>query len=50
MKTAIIAIGVALAASATAANTVKFINRCPYDVFYWTVGPAGSNMYVPFSC
>jgi hypothetical protein len=48
MKIAIIAVGAALVASATAINAIKFINRCPYDVFYWTVGPVGSNMYVPF--
>lgn len=28
------------ALSATAANTIKFINHCPYDIWYWTVGPA----------
>jgi hypothetical protein len=25
-------------------NTVTFINNCPYDIYYWTVGPAGSNV------
>jgi hypothetical protein len=46
MKTSIIAVGAALVASATATNNVKFINRCPYDIYFWTVGPAGSNLYV----
>ncbi|KAL5114270.1 hypothetical protein ACEQ8H_007839 [Pleosporales sp. CAS-2024a] len=22
----------------------QFINKCPYDIYYWTVGPPGSNM------
>jgi hypothetical protein len=26
----------------SAANTIQFINYCPYDLFYWTVGPKGS--------
>jgi hypothetical protein len=46
MKTSIFAVGAALVASATATNNVKFINRCPYDIYFWTVGPAGSNLYV----
>ncbi|KAF1841940.1 carbohydrate-binding module family 18 protein [Cucurbitaria berberidis CBS 394.84] len=29
---------------AAAANTIRFINHCPYDIWYWTVGPAGSRL------
>lgn len=29
---------------AAAFNTIKFINHCPYDIYYWAVGPAGSNI------
>jgi hypothetical protein len=25
---------------AAAANSVKFINHCPYDIYFWTAGPA----------
>lgn len=32
----------ALVSFSSAANTVKFINHCPYDVYSWTVGPASS--------
>lgn len=31
-----------LPAFTSAANNVKMINHCPYDVFSWAVGPAGS--------
>jgi hypothetical protein len=24
----------------SAANTVKFINHCPYDIYFWTAGPS----------
>ncbi|KAF1836935.1 hypothetical protein BDW02DRAFT_613625 [Decorospora gaudefroyi] len=26
----------------TAANTIKFINHCPYNIYYWTVVPYSS--------
>ena len=29
---------------AAAANNIKFINHCPYDIWYWPVGPAGSRL------
>lgn len=32
----------AVASAGSTANTIKFINHCPYDVFSWTVGPDGS--------
>lgn len=25
-------------------NTIKFINNCPYDIWFWTVGPKDSNI------
>jgi hypothetical protein len=25
---------------AVAANSVKFTNRCPYDIWFWTAGPS----------
>jgi hypothetical protein len=31
---------VGLSSLATAANTVKFINHCPYDIYFWTAGPS----------
>jgi hypothetical protein len=31
-------------ALAHADRTVKFVNHCPYDLFYWPVGPASSHM------
>jgi hypothetical protein len=30
----------------SAVNSVNFINNCPYDVWYWVVGPKGSLLYV----
>jgi hypothetical protein len=33
----------AIAGMAHAARTVKFLNHCPYDLFYWPVGPPNSN-------
>ncbi|KAF1932694.1 carbohydrate-binding module family 18 protein [Didymella exigua CBS 183.55] len=31
-----------LSAVVSAENNIKFINHCPYDVYSWAVGPAGS--------
>ena len=28
----------------SAYNNLKFVNHCPYDVYSWTVGPAGSGL------
>ena len=33
---------IALISSGLTANTIKLVNHCPYDVYSWTVGPAGS--------
>jgi hypothetical protein len=33
-----------IASLAAAANSVKFINHCPYNIWFWTIGPAGSNI------
>ncbi|RAR15068.1 hypothetical protein DDE83_001505 [Stemphylium lycopersici] len=35
-------LGVVTLASAT--NTIKFINHCSYDIWFWTVGPAESKI------
>ncbi|KAF2133517.1 carbohydrate-binding module family 18 protein [Dothidotthia symphoricarpi CBS 119687] len=29
----------ALALTASAANSIKFINHCPHNIYFWTVGP-----------
>jgi hypothetical protein len=31
---------------AVADRQVHFVNKCPYALFYWVVGPEKSNMYV----
>jgi hypothetical protein len=28
----------------SAINTVNFVNHCPYDLWYWVVGPATSGL------
>ena len=33
-----------LAPLASATNMIKFINHCPYDIWFWTVGPAESKI------
>lgn len=33
---------VALMSTGSAANIVKFVNHCPYNIYSWTVGPAAS--------
>lgn len=32
------------ASFAAAANSIRFINHCPYDIWYWAVGPAGTRI------
>ena len=34
------AVLLAIAPITLAANTVKFLNHCPYPLYFWTVGPA----------
>ncbi|KAF1947793.1 hypothetical protein EJ02DRAFT_5010 [Clathrospora elynae] len=34
----------AFASLAAATNSVKFINKCPYPIYFWTVGPGGSKI------
>ncbi|KAF1920876.1 hypothetical protein BDU57DRAFT_562254 [Ampelomyces quisqualis] len=41
----IILLAVAFATIVTAASMVKFVNNCPYNTWFWTVGPAGSNIF-----
>ncbi|KAH7380081.1 hypothetical protein BKA66DRAFT_369398, partial [Pyrenochaeta sp. MPI-SDFR-AT-0127] len=39
----------AYASFAVATNSIRFINHCPYDIWYWTVGPPGSSIEGPDS-
>ena len=34
----------AFASLAAAANSIKFINHCPYDIWFWPVGPNATNL------
>ncbi|OAL49538.1 hypothetical protein IQ07DRAFT_485311, partial [Pyrenochaeta sp. DS3sAY3a] len=33
-----------LTVSVRAYNSIKFVNHCPYDIWFWTVGPSGSKI------
>ncbi|EDU51119.1 Chitin recognition protein [Pyrenophora tritici-repentis] len=36
----LLSLSLLLAPTALAANTIKFVNHCPYPLYYWLVGPA----------